>query len=125
MIRAPLLLAALAALLGAAGVALAAAGEHSGGGDLARTASLFLVLHAGAGLGVSAHARAAGGASALRLTIVGLALLAGAALFAADLTMRAFAGERLFPFAAPIGGSLMIVAWAALAATFAVAALRR
>jgi uncharacterized membrane protein YgdD (TMEM256/DUF423 family) len=124
MTRLPLVLAAVAALIGAAGVALAAAGEHSGGGDLVRTASLFLVLHAVAGIGVSAHARMPGVVSALRLTIVGLALQAGAALFAADLAMRAFAGERLFPFAAPIGGSLMIVAWAALAATFAAVAMR-
>ena len=124
MTRLPLLLAAVAALLGAAGVALAAAGEHAGGGDLARTAALFLALHAAAGLGVSAHARAPGAVSGLRLAVAGLALEAGAALFAADLAKRAFFGERLFPFAAPIGGSLMIVAWAALAATFAAAAMR-
>lgn len=45
----------------------------------------------------------------------------GAALFAADLAARAFAGGRLFPFAAPIGGLATIAAWLALAAAFAAA----
>ena len=38
MIRAPLILAGLAALMGAAGVALAAAGVHANGGELAQRA---------------------------------------------------------------------------------------
>jgi uncharacterized membrane protein YgdD (TMEM256/DUF423 family) len=109
-------LATLAALMGAGGVALAAASTHAGGGDLGRTAAEFLVLHAAALLGVSASARA--GRSA-RLTVVGGALALGTLVFAADLAARAFAGARLFPFAAPIGGSLMILSWIALAVVFA------
>ena len=123
MTRAPLILAALAALMGAAGVALAAAGVHANGGDLARTGALFLLMHAAAALGVAAHARVAT-ALAPALVVVGFVMEGGAALFAAELAMRAFTGDRIFPFAAPIGGSTIILSWVALALTFAAAARR-
>ncbi len=121
MTRAPLVLAAVAALMGASGVALAALAAHQNGGDLGRTAALFLLLHAGACLGIAAHARIA---PSRALVLVGFVLAAGASLFAADLARSAFAGERLFPFAAPTGGSTMILAWAALAVIFGLAARR-
>ncbi len=108
-------LAVLAALMGAAGVALAAAGAHSDGGAFARTASQFLILHAAALIAVCAHR------AGPWPTVAGLALAAGAILFSADLSTRAFGGERLFPYAAPIGGSLMILSWLALAAAFGLA----
>ena len=47
-------------------------------------------------------------------------LLGGGILFCTDLSFRAFAAHRLFPFAAPIGGTLMIIGWALAAATAAV-----
>jgi uncharacterized membrane protein YgdD (TMEM256/DUF423 family) len=119
--RAPKVLAACAALMGASGVALAAAAAHQNGGDLGRTAALFLILHAAACLAVAAHARVAAQPA---LVAVGFLMAAGASLFAADLARSAFAGERLLPFAAPIGGSTMIVAWLALAAAFGLAARR-
>ena len=122
MTRASLLLAAIAALIGGAGVALAAAAAHEGGGDLARTAALFLILHAAAALGIAAHARIAASPA---LLIVGFLMEAGAALFAADLAARAFSGDRLFPFAAPVGGTAMIASWFALAIVFATLTLRR
>jgi uncharacterized membrane protein YgdD (TMEM256/DUF423 family) len=122
LIRAADALAALAALMGAAGVALAALGQHADGGQLATTASMFLVLHAAALLGVSAHARQRDKARAL--LVLGLSLALGAILFAADLATRAFSGARLFPFAAPIGGSAMILSWFALAIVFNYAATR-
>ena len=50
---------------------------------------------------------------------------AGATLFAAELAAHAFTGERLFPFAAPIGGSAMILSWLALAIVFASSAWRK
>ncbi len=121
MSRAPLVLASVAALMGAAGVALAALAAHRDGGDLGRTAALFLLLHAAACLGIAAHARLA---PSRALVVVGFVLAAGASLFSADLASTAFAGGRLFPFAAPTGGSTMIIAWAALAVTFALAAGR-
>ena len=50
---------------------------------------------------------------------IGLAAAFGfviaAALFATDLTLRQYAGHSLFPFAAPTGGTLLIVSWLALA----------
>ena len=113
------LLALLAALMGAGGVGLAAASTHSGGGDLGRTASEFLILHAAALIGVAANARGASTARARGLLSVGGALALGASLFASDLSARAFLGAKLFPFAAPIGGSLMILSWIALGVVFA------
>jgi uncharacterized membrane protein YgdD (TMEM256/DUF423 family) len=112
-------LATLAALMGAGGVALAAASTHAGGGDLGRTAAEFLVLHAAALLGVAANARAAASGRTARLVFAGIALALGTLMFAADLAARAFIGARLFPFAAPIGGSLMILSWIALSFVFA------
>ena len=59
MTRSPLVLAGVAALMGAAGVALAAAGVHANGGELAQRGALFLLLHACAALAIAAHARIA------------------------------------------------------------------
>jgi uncharacterized membrane protein YgdD (TMEM256/DUF423 family) len=119
-------LAALAALMGAAGVALAAVAAHSGGGGLAETGALFLILHAAALLGLAAllaHAVQDGARRAL--LVCGFGLGGAAILFSGDLAARALAGGRLFPMAAPIGGTGMILFWLALAATFAFAAARR
>jgi uncharacterized membrane protein YgdD (TMEM256/DUF423 family) len=113
------LLAVLAALMGASGVALAAVSTHAGGGEFGRTAALFLSLHAAALIGVTAAARAGSPRRGRRLLAVGTALAVGTLLFAGDLTRLAFAGARLFPYAAPTGGSLMILSWVALAAVFA------
>ena len=121
MTRAPLILASVAALMGAAGVALAAAGVHENGGELAERAALFLLLHAAAALGIAAHARIAG--SARSLLIVGFVMEAGAILFSAELAMHVFIGERI-PFAAPIGGTTMILSWIALAVVFSTASQR-
>ena len=123
MTRSPLILAGVAALMGAAGVGLAALGVHASGGELASRGAEFLLLHAAAALAIAAQARVATD-SARALVIVGFVMEAGAALFSAELAMRAFTGERIFPFAAPIGGSTMMIAWLALAIVFA-AAVRR
>jgi uncharacterized membrane protein YgdD (TMEM256/DUF423 family) len=123
MNRAPFLLAGVAALMGGAGVALAAAGVHANGGELAQRGALFLLLHAVAGLAIAAHARIAG-ASARALLIVGFVMEAGAILFSAELAMHVFTGERIFPFAAPLGGTTMILAWLALAVVFATVSRR-
>jgi uncharacterized membrane protein YgdD (TMEM256/DUF423 family) len=123
MSRASDALAALAASMGAGGVALAALAAHADGGEFANTASLFLILHAAALIGLSAHARDGEGSKSL--LIAGFALAAGAILFSGDLAARGFLGARLVPVAAPTGGSLMILSWAALAILFAVAARGR
>jgi uncharacterized membrane protein YgdD (TMEM256/DUF423 family) len=119
-----LVLATVAALLGAVGVALAALSTHADGGELGRTAAQFLILHAGVLVGVTAHARVADRPTARALIGAGGALALGTLIFSGDLAMRAFAQTRLFPMAAPTGGSLMILAWFALSLVFAVAVMR-
>ena len=123
MTRSPFILAGVAALMGAGGVALAAAGVHENGGELAERGALFLLLHAAAALAISAHARVAA-ASARALLVVGFVMEAGAILFSAELAMHVFTGERIFPFAAPLGGTTMILSWLALAVVFAAASRR-
>ncbi len=123
MTRSPFILAGVAALMGAAGVALAAAGVHESGGELAERGALFLLLHAAAALAIAAHARTAT-ASARALVVVGFVMEAGATLFSAELAMHVFTGERIFPFAAPIGGTTMLLSWLALAVVFASASRR-
>lgn len=105
----------LAGLLGAAGVALAAAGAHGHPQSGLDSAGYLLLIHAAATMaGIAAlHqqllARTLGTAALTALAI-------GAALFAADVAMRAFVGHRLFPFAAPSGGIIMIIGWVGVAA---------
>jgi uncharacterized membrane protein YgdD (TMEM256/DUF423 family) len=104
----------LAALMGADGVILAAASAHQADATRLAAASSMLLFHATAVLAVVAltergvvHARI-GIAAALGFVIA-------TALFAGDLTLRQYAGHSLFPFAAPSGGTLLIVSWLALA----------
>ena len=118
--RSPFILAGVAAFMGAAGVALAAAGVHADGGELAQRGALFLLLHAIAALAIAAHARIAT-ASASALVVVGFVMEVGAILFSSELAMHVFTGVRIFPLAAPIGGTTMILSWLALAVVFAIA----
>ena len=107
-------LIALAGLMGGAGVVLAALSAH--GADAARLvpASSMLLFHAPAVL--AAVLLIERGLVARRLALVAACgLVAGAALFALDLTLRQFAGHSLFPMAAPTGGTLMILSWLVLA----------
>ena len=101
--RAPTVASGLA---GAAGVALAAAGSHGGHGGL-ETAGLLLVMHAAAVLALAGR----GGV----FTLPAALLLAGSALFAGDLAARAYLHTRLFPYAAPTGGVMMIAGWLGVA----------
>jgi uncharacterized membrane protein YgdD (TMEM256/DUF423 family) len=97
-------------LCGALGVALSAAAAHVGGGNVG-TAASFLLMHAPAFLAVGL----VGANTVLRLGA--FALLAGVALFCGDLLMRHYAGARVFPMAAPAGGTLMILGWLVIAAS--------
>lgn len=106
---------ALAALMGAAGVVLAAVSAHVAPGTALDSAAYMLLFHAVAVLSTAALAQQ--GLLAPRLAGVGiLAWILGAALFAGDIAMRALAGHRLFPLAAPTGGTLLIAGWLVLAA---------
>ncbi len=107
-------LTGIAALFGAAGVYFAAAAAHSRPGSGLDTASQMLLFHACAVIAACAALR--GGLLGRPLGLVAvILLLAGVALFAGDIAMRAYAGHRLFPFAAPTGGTLTIGGWLLLA----------
>ncbi len=108
----------LAGLYGAAGVGLMAAGSHTAGGSFAATAGQMLLFHAPAVL-AAILARRAGLLHARLGRIAVAVLLGGVAVFAADLALRGFGHARLFPMAAPAGGSLTILGWLLLAASAA------
>lgn len=119
----PTLLIVLAGLMGAAGVVLLAASAHAVPGAGLDSAGHMLLFHAAAVLGGAAALQA--GLAWRPLGLIALAgLVLGAALFSGDLALRAFAGHRLFPMAAPTGGTVLIGSWLLLAAAGIVAALR-
>jgi uncharacterized membrane protein YgdD (TMEM256/DUF423 family) len=99
-----------AGALGSAGVALSAAAAHAGGGNIA-TAANFLLFHAPAFLALGLL----GAGKVLRAG--GWILLVGVLLFSGDLLARHYLGDRLFPMAAPAGGTLMILGWLVIAAS--------
>ncbi|MBS0240633.1 MAG: DUF423 domain-containing protein [Proteobacteria bacterium] len=108
----------LAGLMGAAGVILLALAAHAGAGAGLDSAGNLLLLHAIAVVAASSdqveqklwHPAA---------TLATSGWQVGSILFAADIAMRAFAGNRLFPFAAPTGGTILIASWL----VFAIAAI--
>jgi uncharacterized membrane protein YgdD (TMEM256/DUF423 family) len=108
------ILVILAAIMGADGVILAAASAHQSNASMLLPASSMLLFHALAVLVAVALTE-----RAIIDRRIGLAaasgFVIGAVLFAADLTMRQYSGHRLFPFAAPTGGTLMILSWLVLA----------
>jgi uncharacterized membrane protein YgdD (TMEM256/DUF423 family) len=107
-------LIAIAALFGCAGIVFAAAGADAKPGTGLDSAGHMLLFHAPAVI-----AACAGMVTGLISRPVGIVaaivLLIGVALFAGDLALRAYAGHRLFPMAAPTGGIVMIGGWALLA----------
>ena len=118
-------LAALGALCGAAGVALAAAGAHRGGdGAIATTAGYFLLFHAAAVMALVAALGTTARGNRL-LAVAASLLVLGVALFSGELALHALAGLRPLPMAAPIGGSLMILGWLVAAVALPMAIGRR
>ena len=107
------LLIGLAGLMGAAGVALAAASAHGADASRLASASAMLLFHATAilaCLALLARGLLHGGIG----LVAACGFVIGAALFAADLTLRQYAGHSLFPMAAPTGGTTMILSWLAV-----------
>jgi uncharacterized membrane protein YgdD (TMEM256/DUF423 family) len=105
----------LASLMGATGVVLAAAAAHAAPGAGLDSAAYLLLFHAVAVLGAAGLTQQ--GLLWPSAALVAMAgFVAGGALFAGDVSMRAFAGHRLFPMAAPTGGTILILAWLVLAA---------
>jgi uncharacterized membrane protein YgdD (TMEM256/DUF423 family) len=117
------ILIVLAALMGAAGVILAAAAAHAGPGTGLDSAAYMLLFHAVAVLGAAALLQ-----QGLLWRLPALVALAGwvlgGILFSGDVALRAFAGHRLFPMAAPTGGTILILAWLVLAVAAIGAAAR-
>jgi uncharacterized membrane protein YgdD (TMEM256/DUF423 family) len=108
--------------MGAAGIVLTAAGAHGKPGAGLDGAGYLLLIHAAAVLAGVIAARQRLVLRPLGL-VVACGFILGAALFAADVAARAYIGHRLFPFAAPTGGMIMIASWIGLAVA-ALAALR-
>lgn len=101
----------MAGIMGAVGIASAAAASHSAEPRLLANASAMCLAHAPALIALYA--------AWPFLRTAGLAILllsAGTSLFAADLFMRHFLGHGLFPMSAPLGGMVMIAGWLAVAA---------
>ena len=117
------ILIALAGLMGAAGVVLLAAGAHAAPGAGLDSAGQMLLFHA-----VAVIAAAAALQSGLTFRPLALAaaigLVLGAVLFSGDIAMRAFAGHRLFPMAAPAGGFVLIGSWVGVAVAAVIALTR-
>jgi uncharacterized membrane protein YgdD (TMEM256/DUF423 family) len=108
------ILVALAGIMGADGVILAALSAHTADASRLAAASSMLLFHAAAVLGaVALIERGVIHAAIGLLAAFGFVVAAG--LFAADLSLRQFAGQSLFPMAAPTGGTLLILSWLALA----------
>jgi len=108
----------LAGLMGAAGVALAAASAHQPDASRLASASSMLLFHASAVIGAALLTGHGIAQRPLGLTAT-FGFIAGAALFAGDLAMRQYAGHGLFTMAAPTGGTLLILSWLVLAAATA------
>lgn len=102
----------LSGVFGAAGVGLAAAAAHvSGTSNLLAPASSIALAHAPAMLVLYlAHDKVK------TATLAGLVIALGTLLFCADLVIKQFTGNSLFPMAAPSGGVLMMLGWLLLAA---------
>lgn len=102
---------AIGGLIGAAGIASYAAAAHSPSGHIATIAPMLLI-HAPVFLALSPLARINRAA-----LLGGLILALGLLLFVGDLFSRDLTGARAFAFAAPLGGSLLIIGWLGIAAT--------
>jgi len=104
----------LAGVMGADGVILAALSAHQGQATQLEVASSMLLFHAPAVLATVVLAER--GVVQLRIALTAaFGFIVAAALFAGDLTLRHYAGHSLFRFAAPTGGTLLIVSWLVLA----------
>lgn len=118
-----LICCAFAGLMGAAGTGLWAAGSH--GGEPATAARLalagqFLSIHGVAVIACAAWSFSPlnSGRSAFTFGVAACASLAfGASLFATDIVWRVWAGDRLFAYAAPLGGFAVMAGWLSLGAS--------
>ena len=99
--------------MGAAGVMLAAAAAHAGGGSLTMIAATFAILHAGNVVALTGVATRP--APSRGLTVAALLMVLGTVLFSGDLALIGLFGLRPLPVAAPTGGTILILAWVLVA----------
>lgn len=104
------LILALAALAGGLGVAASAAAAHGAGTDALKIAAQFLLFHAPSILALVGLG-GAGLTHRLGTRIAAGLLLLGLVLFSGDLSLRALAAQPLFPMAAPLGGTALMLGW--------------
>ncbi len=114
---------ALSGLAGAAGIVLAGVAAHGSAGPMLETGARLLLLHAVAALCMAALAAAWPRRRGFFIAAAFL-FLVGGFLFCADLAVRALAGSHLFPMAAPVGATLLILGWAWLTIASLVAMAR-
>lgn len=108
------ILIVLAGLMGAAGIVLTAGAAHGAPGTGLDSAGYLLTIHAAAVIsGVALLRQGLLSRPVGFIALIGFVL--GGALFAGDIATRAYMGQRLFPMAAPTGGTLLILSWLALA----------
>ena len=112
------ILVILAGVMGADGVILAAGAAHLADATQLVTASSMLLFHAAAVLALVALIERSIVHAGIGVTAA-FGFVIAAMLFAGDITLRQYAGHRLFPLAAPTGGTLLIVSWLVLAAAAA------
>ncbi len=100
---------AVAGILGASGIAAAAAASHLGDARILGSLALIALTQAPA---VLALALFAGAGRLMRLATILIGL--GALVFSADLAALHLMGASPLPMAAPVGGSAMILGWLVL-----------
>jgi uncharacterized membrane protein YgdD (TMEM256/DUF423 family) len=98
-------------LMGVAGVALAAAASHGGDTLFLGSASTMCLAHAPVLLALYL-----GQAQIRTASLAAIVLGLGTIIFAGDLVSRHYLGDRLFPMAAPTGGTGMMLGWLIVAA---------
>jgi uncharacterized membrane protein YgdD (TMEM256/DUF423 family) len=112
----------IAALYGAAGVALGAFGAHGLRDQLAgtaigtwQTAVHYHLVHALALFGTGLWLRLAADAPAPPLSLAGWSFIVGVLLFSGSLYALALGGPRVLGPVTPLGGAAFIVGWLSLA----------
>jgi uncharacterized membrane protein YgdD (TMEM256/DUF423 family) len=104
--------ATLAGLTGAGGLILAAADAHLVPDTRLHTAASLMLLHAVAAIALTSLALAVPQRGIWFVSAAGM-FLSGSVIFGCDLTLRALLA--LFPMAAPLGESLLILGWIIIA----------
>ena len=98
------ILCGFSGLYGAGGIAAYAAASHIGG--YYEAVAPVLLGNAAALLGLSVATK-----TNIVMRLSGFFIIIGVALFASDIMCREFAETRLFPYAAPLGGTINILGW--------------